>query len=381
MFLDTASKKIIKFIYNTQATLLAGLGFQLKCVNNHAKIIRKKCIQTPGESIYHNDLEEKFYGVEEEIRFHHPERFLYVLKDIWVVGSEGLIFLGPNTLFSCCPSTDELNPKKIRRPIPFLSKNINEPVFILSGRAPGNRAHFLYEHLPRLIAAKKHLQNSGNVKILVTPNHASWQRGYLEKFGFPPGDIVEASEGATFCKKAFYIPLLSAGDREVICHEAYYKEIYKLFADDEQIAKLKVPVFLSRKDAKTRKLANEDSLFQIAAEYFPGIKRVVMSGLSLAEQIDIFQKASVLIGPHGQPFRNVLFSSKALVIQLVPGERNKSNEYHMWSRNFNCIGTLSGNNCISLYNEDQSHSGALDWTYSEDKFKQELINILQILKK
>jgi len=374
-----ATTKLIKILHDGKATFWTMAGFPLKYATSHAKIIDKKPVQDIGYTSYRNELEEAYFGCSAQFKFFHPERHLYVLKDVWVTGSEGHLFFEPDTLFSVCSSIKGVKPKKIRRPIKFFAQVIEEPVFILSGRAPGNRGHFLLEHLPRLAASLDIIRQFGGFKILVTPRHRKWQIDYLKKLDIPESDIIEASTGTVFCKRAFYVPMLCEGKAATMTYEKYYKYIRNKFIDENKKSDKGLPVFLSRQDAPDRRLVNEDAVFSISKTYFRGMKRVTLSGLSLNEQIQLFQEAPVIIGPHGQPFRNLLFSSHSLSIQLIQGNRSDSNQYYKWAQNYNYIGSIGRNLCLPLYSEIEFYKNS-DWIYPEDKFKKDITRLISLLE-
>jgi capsular polysaccharide biosynthesis protein len=56
-------------------------------------------------------------------------------------------------------------------------------------------------------------------------------------------------------------------------------------------------VFLSRKDTRRRELLNEQELIDRLKPY--GFEPIVMSQLSLAEQIETIRNAREIIAPHG----------------------------------------------------------------------------------
>jgi len=346
----------------------------------HPKILDKILIQADSITPYTNEFEKTYYGSYEQIDFFHPETYLYVLKDVCVVGSEGRLFFEPDQLFSVCSSLKDVEERKIRRPIKLLAKVIEEPVFILSSRAPGNRGHFLIEHLPRLVASMDAIKRLGGCKILVTPMHRKWQVGYLQKLGIPESEIIEASIGSTFCKRAFYVPTLCKGEMATVSREKYYQFLRKCFIDSMESSRKGLPIFLSRKDAPDRKLGNEDAIFSIAKTFFPKMKRIVMSTLTLDEQIRLFHEAPVIIGPHSQPFRDILFSSNSLVIQLIQGFRNTSNEYYQWAQNYNYVGSLGENLCLPLFSEIEFNTSR-DWIYPEDKFEKDMSQLISLLDK
>ena len=335
-------------------------------------------IQENSITRYTNEFEKSYYGNFEQFNYVHPETHFYVLKDVWVVGSDAHVFFEPEQLFSICSSLQGIEERKIRRPMPYLAEVIEEPVFILASRAPGNRGHFLVEHLARLTASNNAIQQMGGCKFLVTPGHRKWQLPYLKKMGIPDSSVIEAGIGSTFCKKAFYVPTLCNGKIATVSREPYYQYLRKRFISDTQPSEQGFPIFLTRKDAPDRKLVNEDAIFSIAKKFFPGIKSVALSILSFDEQLSLFQRASVIIGPHSQSFRNVLFSSNALVVQLLQGVRKTSNEYYIWAQNYNYIGNIGNNLCLPLFSEIPFNTNN-DWTYPEDKFEQEMSKLISLL--
>ncbi len=380
MTIVNAKAKLIKTLHDAKTTFCAKTGHRLKQVKTHSKILEKVLIQDDSFTFYKNKLEEEYYGSRVQIEFFHPVTYLYVLKDVWVTGSEGHLFFEPNQLFAVCSSIRGVKSRKIRRPIKPLAQVIKEPVFILSGRAPGNRGHFLVEHLPRLVASREILKRFGRYKILVTPEHRKWQVDYLQKLDIAESEVIEASIGSVFCKKAFYVPMMCEGERTTVSQEKYYQILRKRFLGGQKFDGIGFPAFLSRKDAPDRKLVNEDAIFSTAKMFFPGIRRVVLSKLSLNEQIKLFQEARIIIGPHSQSFRNLLFSSRSLAVQLVQGFRDSSNEYYHWAQNYNFIGSIGENICLPLFNEAEFYKNS-DWLYPEDKFKKDILQLISLMDK
>jgi len=379
MLVSDMKTKLTEILHDAKATIWTAAGNHLKKVEEHSKILDKILIQTDSVTHYTNGFEKTYYGSCNQIDFVHPETYLYVLKNVWVVGSEGRLFFEPDQLFSVCSSIKGLEERKIRRPIKLLAQVIEEPVFILSSRAPGNRGHFLIEHLPRLVASMDAIKQLGGCKILVTPMHKKWQAEYLQKLGIADSEIIEAGIGSVFCKRALYIPTLCEGEMAAASRDKYYQFLRQRFIGSQEATGKGTPVFLSRKDAPDRRLTNEDAIFSIAQTFFPKIKSVVMSTLTLDEQLRLFQEAPVIIGPHSQPFRDILFSSNALVAQLIQGFRDTSNQYYQWAQNYNYVGSLGKNLCLPLFSEIEFNTNS-DWIYPEDKFEKDMSQVISLLK-
>jgi hypothetical protein len=103
----------------------------------------------------------------------------------------------------------------------------------------------------------------------------------------------------------------------------------------------------------------------------------ITEGATFREQIKLFQEASVIIGPHSQPFRDILFSSNALVIQLIQGFRDTSNQYYQWAQNYNYLGSLGENLCLPLFSEIKFHTNS-GWIYPEDKFEKDMSQLISL---
>jgi capsular polysaccharide biosynthesis protein len=300
----------------------------------------------------------------------HSEALLYRLSDVCVTGSDALIFSGPHTLLRLDSSQDKIDPRKIRRPIAWLARHIEGPVLPVGGRGTGNRGHFLCEHLPRVLLARRFLGASFPLKILLTPGHAQWQTEYLVRLGENPANMVEGSRGTLFCPEVWLVPNLSTGPTAELYEAGIYREIACRIKNRIAPRQSKRRLFITRKDAPARRLLNEDDVFEACRRAYPGLERISISGMSLAEQISLFVDAQLIIGAHGQAFRNVLWCEGALTLQLVSGTRSLANEYVAWATNYERLGLIHGNRCLSLYAGKPYHGG--DWEFPLDELRRAL---------
>jgi hypothetical protein len=76
-------------------------------------------------------------------------------------------------------------------------------------------------------------------------------------------------------------------------------------------------IYIWRADTQARPLLNEEQLIVRLASF--GVEPVVLSLLSLDEQIILFREARLVIGPHGAGLTNVVFSRPGSVLyELLP---------------------------------------------------------------
>lgn len=108
-------------------------------------------------------------------------------------------------------------------------------------------------------------------------------------------------------------------------------------------------------------MLNEEDLYNFLKGYWPDLKLIKLSKYGLDEQINLFNNARVIIGPHGQGFRNLLYTNQCLGIQLHFGD-NFTTE---WCAVYNNIACISGSYGIALYSGTQpDHNG--DWYFPKE---------------
>lgn len=87
-------------------------------------------------------------------------------------------------------------------------------------------------------------------------------------------------------------------------------------------------LYISRRDAGTRFACNEAELEAMLGRY--GFETVVMSGLTVAQQIALFASAEVVVGIHGASLTNLAFTeSGACVIELFQEAWFTNAFYHL----------------------------------------------------
>lgn len=79
-------------------------------------------------------------------------------------------------------------------------------------------------------------------------------------------------------------------------------------------------VYILRKAAGTRHIANEDELSPIMAEY--GVEMVDMAELDFVEQVRLLSRCHLLISPHGAGLTNAIFMPpESTVIEVTSADK------------------------------------------------------------
>ncbi len=83
-------------------------------------------------------------------------------------------------------------------------------------------------------------------------------------------------------------------------------------------------IYVSRRESRV--VINEEELVYFLKKR--NVKQVFLEDLSVADQIDLFKRAALIISVHGAGLVNLIFSRGIKVIELFPDERNTYLTYH-----------------------------------------------------
>ncbi len=203
---------------------------------------------------------------------------------------------------------------------------VHDKVVVLGQLAYFNYFHMLSELLGRLALVEMH--GIAYDKVFI-PQNTKFLKEALQLWGLSQDQIIDTF-GQTFCIQADTLILpsmvgnITGGLKLFSCYPradllGYVKEKLLKAALAKPLFKSACEkVFISRKDAPARKIINEDEVF---AQLQPlGFKRYVLSDLSVAQQIQLFHHAKVVIGAQGTSLANSMFCKPhTKVIELFQG--------------------------------------------------------------
>ncbi len=186
---------------------------------------------------------------------------------------------------------------------------LDERVGLLGGLA--NYYHWLLDYLPRLRLLPD------DVPLLINDDQAGFQRETLDLLGIAADRLRPV-----------------AGGQALRCRELIVPEVGARFQDPHPQAMAWIRqtlgrpaagparLWLSRKDARQRRVLNEDEV--MAALSKRGFALFAPGDAGVVEQAAAFAAADVVVGPHGAAFTNLLFSPpSARVVELMPGRHRQ----------------------------------------------------------
>lgn len=208
--------------------------------------------------------------------------------------------------------------------------------------SPGqeNWYHWLLQVLPRL----KIVAESGIAydKIYVSNAPYAWQqeslRIVLEKLNIPLNAILTSQPDSIIQAKELIVPSIPfapAKGRRVL-PQWLTAFIHDCFLPNINLATPK-KLYISRSNATSRRISNEKELINFLKERDFEIVHLEM--MPICKQAYYFSQASIIIGPHGSGFVNLIFSKpNTAVIEIdhgLSGEEQRS-FYKRMSKLMNC---------------------------------------------
>jgi capsular polysaccharide biosynthesis protein len=219
----------------------------------------------------------------------------------------------------CRPTNlmQELNNNSISRLISLSSRliHIKGGTLILEGTWAREYYHFVSETLSKIFIFVLHSKGARIDNILI-PNaaHRSFIMEWLDILGLTQYNIIESDSNSLFSFELAYFPTFSAPPGKIsnnfynwICNLPQVKSICT--------ANSLGTLYVGRRNY--RNIVNEDEVLKVLGRY--GIEIIYPEEHSVTEQIKLFSKARVFIGPHGGGLTNCLFSKKGLsILELFP---------------------------------------------------------------
>lgn len=182
--------------------------------------------------------------------------------------------------------------------------------------------HFFLDYFPKINAIWDDRTEAfrTDVKVILPAHRPKWLEEAILLAGISPGCVYDWY-GETLRVNNLILPVHHRSDRtglhgpDPIQYQwiaAHMRQRTTTLAE----APIQKRIYISRLDSRRRQLSNEAELMEELAEL--GFESVVLSELSLSEQIQLFAQADVVLGPHGAGFTNILYGYELDVIELLP---------------------------------------------------------------
>jgi capsular polysaccharide biosynthesis protein len=176
--------------------------------------------------------------------------------------------------------------------------------------------HWLFDAMPKFYL----LQKAGlfdKIDFFLVPNYVhQYQKDFLRHFGVPPEKIINAELEKHIRADTLYVTSyvrLEEHQPKWTCDF-----IYNSFVKPGSKKQRNKRIYISRKDASVnRRIFNEDELIEMLKGF--GFEILLLTNLTIFEQVEMFNAASIVIGAHGAGFSNLVFCEPGTkVLEFFP---------------------------------------------------------------
>jgi hypothetical protein len=374
-----------RFVHDSYASLHSALKPALRFVPvEQGKRGRDALLlQKAGSTVLEHPLQTAFLGGQpQQSELKWPDRHLYTFDDVRLCGDQARIFFDDASTIGTGTYVWAEKSAKIRRPLPGMRGRGCGAVFHLTGEDHNNRAHFLFEYMPRLYASRQ--LRDPSLRLLVAPGHARWQSAYLSLLGVAPEMLLEGSPGTLRADRVEFVPLLGGEDQyphignpEIF--RSMLSDIHEVIRRNGWVDRVSSSsrslLWISRRDAPSRRLSNEDELIQIAQAHYAEVRVLVLSEVSFEQQIRLINQYDHIAGAHGQGMHLVALTRGKRILLLEQGKRTRDQS---WGAAFRNIAELAGNEAVSLHSGMPFAGLGRDWSYPREKFAADLRKLAEV---
>lgn len=175
-----------------------------------------------------------------------------------------------------------------------------------------NFFHWMYEVLPRwhLVKSSGVKQSSGVYAFLQHRFH----RESLALLGLVPARVIDSASQPFLQADALYVPSYVRSDEPWI--PQWLRDSLLAPALKHSSLHTRKRLYISRKQAKSRKIVNEVELIELLKKY--DFTEICLEDYALSGQIALFHAAQAVVAPHGAGLTNLTFSeSGAFALELI----------------------------------------------------------------
>ena len=191
--------------------------------------------------------------------------------------------------------------------------------------------HWFLDCLPTVFALENYAHFTGKpIKLLIPRHLAEWQSKSLSQLGYEGDRLLPFTPRPGYTNIKTRCVVASSSHRnqkssrlprtkarvpfDAVSPDAIAELKKRLSPRSELGTVLPKKILLSRRQAASRRLINEDEVLSLLSRY--GFKVIDLEGVGLTTQIELFKHATHIVAVHGAGLTNILHSFQASVLEI-----------------------------------------------------------------
>ena len=270
------------------------------------------------------------YAIDYSLGYRQKDLFLVRLEEAEFLGNSGAVVLDGKVVVESVGDVSRLAKsdafKEVSLLLPKRLKGRYTSVLHLPW-ANHNNYHWFFDCLARLYLVLENVQ--GPIKIIMRQEMAAYQLETLEFVlrDYPQAEVVYIGKHEKWQVEEFVLPSFIANSQSGFLPSEVAnwlrEKVWRGYG--VQQAKHKKRIYISRANAKTRRVLNEQALLPILERY--GFEVVRAEDLTYQQQVQLFFEAEAVVAPHGAGLTNLLFSEQCQVLEFHPANLIKTHYF------------------------------------------------------
>lgn len=229
--------------------------------------------------------------------------------------------------------------------VPDIAMTVETPCLFVGGDA--NYAHWLYRYLMRLAALDDRTELA-DLPIMVGEDIRPYQTDALALTGFGKNDLITVPRNSAVRCRRIHVPICLWSTQDRMKYGLNWLRDRVLENVGKTAALPNRRIFVSRRDAPSRYMTNEDEAIDALSPI--GIERVELSGLSFTEQVKLFAESELVVAPHGAGLANMIFAPRTCgVVELVSGPIAHMSDIRIIQQTLGQTGTVIPCTAFEIY--------------------------------
>ncbi|MGC9525761.1 MAG: tetratricopeptide repeat protein [Limnospira sp.] len=205
-----------------------------------------------------------------------------------------------------CPKPDPERPWILRAPPRSPPQEIDGTVAVLSGLSGHIYFHWMVDVLPRIELLRRAGVDFDRVDgFVVNSRQLPFQRETLNRLGIPESKMIESDRVPYIQARQLLVPSFASPTGWLQPWGLEFLRRTFLQQLEGDAGDYPDRIYVSRATARHRRVLNEEEVMAVLNPL--GFVRILPEQLSFSQQVALFSRAKVVVGPHGSGLTNLAF--------------------------------------------------------------------------